>query len=65
MSEKKSLMPLAAITTVLLLAVITRPNPEESPKDGLGTPMVPFLKANAEAIEQEKFSQFLAQHYFL
>lgn len=51
MSEKKSLMPLAAITTVLLLAVITRPNPEESPKDGLGTPMVPTLKANAEAID--------------
>ena len=51
MSEKKSLMPLAAITTVLLLAVITRPNPEESSKDGLGTPMVPTLKANAEAID--------------
>lgn|GEM_PF-5904586 len=51
MSKKKNLMPLAAITTVLFLAVITRPNAEVSTKDGLGTPMIPDLKTNAEAID--------------
>ncbi len=51
MSKQKSLMPLAAITAVLFLAVITRPEPEASTKDGLGTPMVPDLKTNAEAID--------------
>ena len=51
MNEKKSLMPLAAITTVLFLAVITRPEPEVSTKGGLETPMVPNLRANAEDID--------------
>ena len=51
MSKKKSLMPLAAITAVLFLAVITRPNSEATAKDGLGAPMVPDLKTNAEAID--------------
>ncbi len=51
MSEKKSLMPLAAITTVLFLAVITRPSPDATSSDGVGAPMVPDLKTNAEAID--------------
>jgi hypothetical protein len=50
-SEKKSLMPLAAITTVLFLAVITRPSPEETGRNGAGTPMLPDLKVKAEAID--------------
>ena len=51
MSKKKSIMPLAAITTILFLAVIVRPNPEISTHDGLKTPMVPDLKTNAENID--------------
>ena len=51
MSKKKSLMPLAAITTVLFLAVITRPSPDATSRDGAGTPMLPDLKTNAEAID--------------
>ena len=51
MSKKKSLMPLAAITTVLFLAVITRPTPDTTSKDAAGAPMLPDLKANAEAID--------------
>ena len=51
MSKKKSLMPLAAITTVLFLAVITRPSLDATSKDGAGAPMLPALKANAEAID--------------
>ena len=51
MSKKKSLMPLAAITTVLFLAVITRPSPDATSRDTAGAPMLPDLKANAEAID--------------
>ena len=51
MSKKKSLMPLAAITTVLFLAVITRPSPDATSSDGVEAPMLPELKANAEAID--------------
>ena len=51
MSKKKSLMPLAAITTVLFLAVITRPSPNATSRDAAGVPMLPDLKANAEAID--------------
>ena len=51
MSKNKSLMPLAAITTVLFLAVITRPSPDATSSDGVEAPMLPELKANAEAID--------------
>ena len=51
MIKKKGLMPLAAITAVLFLAVIFRPNSEVTTKGGLGTPMVPDFKTNAEAID--------------
>ena len=44
-------MPLAAITTVLFLAVITRPSPDATSSDGVGAPMLPDLRANAEAID--------------
>ena len=36
MIKKKGLMPLAAITVVLFLAVIIRPNSEVTKKGGLG-----------------------------
>ena len=51
MSKNKSLMPLAAITTVLFLAVITRPSPDATSSDGVGALMLPDLKTNAEAID--------------
>ena len=54
MSKKKSLVPLAAITTVLFLAVITRPSPEETGRNGAGTPMLPDLKVKVSPLHLDR-----------